>query len=165
MNTKASRGIKGARWFIAISAIALMLILSCDIGKPVAEYGAIAVDLAAESRTIQPDAAAYTVVSYDIAGAGPGGALFTASPVTTSNYTRSGLVVGLWTVTVSGRNSGGHVISQEGPRQLRPSSSRGRMGTERWISPSIGHWLPTTTALPTASRLWGRPCQPRVHFP
>jgi hypothetical protein len=112
MKINAYAGIKGMRFPIAISLITLALVFSCDIGKP-AEYGSIAVDLAAEAKTILPDAAAYTVASYGIAGIGPGGVSFTADNVTASNYTRNGLIVGAWTITVSGRNSGGHVISQE----------------------------------------------------
>jgi hypothetical protein len=107
--------------------MSVLVLFSCDvansarpeasnnpISNPVATptaTGSLSLGIGNGSRTVRPaDQAAYTVVNYDVSGVGPGMAAFSDANLTASTYNRTGLAAGTWTVTVNGKNSGGHVI-------------------------------------------------------
>jgi hypothetical protein len=113
--------------FVGMALLSVLAFLSCDVAnsaKPEASAdpishpvatptatGSISLGIGNGSRTVRPaDVAAYTVVNYDVSGVGPGMATFSDANLTASTYTRTGLAAGSWTVTVNGKNSGGHVI-------------------------------------------------------
>ena len=80
-----------------------------------AGVGAIALTLGQSSRTIRPtDAGAYSVASYVVTGDGPDGSGFDSGSLGSGVYERSGLAAGLWSISVQGYNSGGHLIASQG---------------------------------------------------
>jgi Bacterial surface proteins containing Ig-like domains len=100
-------------WFIAL--VASLALVSCQNLLQKSE-GQLALKVeSAESkgvhvaRTLIPDGS--TIVSYSATGTGPGGATIAATTSTTGSFSFSGLLVGSWTITVSGLDSSGTVIA------------------------------------------------------
>lgn len=96
--------------------VAAFIFASCsNLSEPQMDRtGTLSLDLSTlSSRTVRPDATAYTCVSYDISGTGPMGQTFSSPGFTGSSFTKTGLDLGSWTITVQGKNSLSHVISQK----------------------------------------------------
>ena len=75
--------------------------------------GTLNLELSSNARTIRPtDTAAYTIVSYQVSGTGPGGSTFDSGTVTSSVFSKTTLLPGVWTITVRGINTGANVIAQ-----------------------------------------------------
>ena len=76
--------------------------------------GSLSLSFGADARTILPAAAAvYTVVGYRVLGTGPDGSGFDSGTLSTTSYTKSGLLPGSWSITIQGVNSTSHTIAEK----------------------------------------------------
>lgn len=92
----------------------LLLLLGCNLlnqnfGNSKEEEAGFTLSISSEARTVTPTIS-MDITSYEISGVGPTTS-FAPESSSTSSYTKSGLEIGEWTITVNGKNSSGDVIA------------------------------------------------------
>jgi hypothetical protein len=106
---------KSARPIIAFStvvALACLSLVGCrgpDLPKEDSS-GSLRITIGSDGMKSIVPPISMDIAYYAISGAGPGGAAFSSSNVTASTYTKAGLAVGTWAITVDGFNSTGDKI-------------------------------------------------------
>lgn len=105
----------GYIFLVALACAALLP--SCD-GLKYGQNASLEIRLASDSRmkTIKPDMD-LPIVSYDIYGTGPNGALFEALGISAASYVQEKLAEGDWLVYGEGKNASGEILVRS------PSSS------------------------------------------